>query len=136
MELHPTCGRATSSSSWRPRNSADSGLDADTGSTLVREARPGPVDHRLRPIFTCREEREVHRAPREKGGLACECPPARQLDDSRPSPDGRHRALVVVAERLGLLPGDPPCNVFARVVAGLEGDRAELGENLVCLRVG
>ena len=42
----------------------------------------------------------------------------------------------MVAERLGLLPGDPPCNVFARLVAGLEGDRAELGENLVLLRVG
>src|SRR4029453_12172205 len=40
-------------------------IHLDPAGTLVREPRPGPVDHGLRPVLARRQERQVDRAPRE-----------------------------------------------------------------------
>ncbi len=73
----------------------------DPGGTFVREPRPRPVDDRLRPVLAGRQQGEVHGAPGERGRLALHRPPARHLDHGRAAADRRHRALVVVLERLG-----------------------------------
>ena len=62
--------------------------------------------------------------------------PARHLHDRGAAADRRHRALVVVLERLRLLAGDEPGDVLAGALARLQRDRAELRQHLVRLRVG
>jgi hypothetical protein len=60
---------------------------------------------------------------------------AEHLHDGRPPADRRHGALVLVGERLRVLARDPMGDRLARVLAGLEGDRPELRQNLLGLLV-
>ena len=78
----------------------------------------------------------MHRRPGELGLHTLHRAPAEHLDDRSAAPDRRHRALVLVLERLGLLVRDAPRDVLPRPFARLQRDRAELGEHLVRLRVG
>src|SRR5262245_55171986 len=107
------------------------GVDADPSGALVREAGPRPVDDRLGAVLAGREQRKVHGAPRERGRLALQRPAALELDDGRAAADRRHRPLVGVVERLGLLALDEARDVLAGTLARLQGDRAELGKDLV-----
>ena len=110
-------------------------------STVIRPGRwcvsPAPAQSTTafaRSSFG-RQEREVHGAPGQLRRLALHRPPAHHLDDRGAAADRRHRALVVVLERLGLLARDAPGDRFAGVLAGLQRDRAELREDLLRLRV-
>ena len=61
--------------------------------------------------------------------------PREHLDDRGPASDRRHRAFVLVLERLRVLAGDPAGDRLAGVLSGLERDGAELGQNLLRLGV-
>ena len=95
---------------------ADSGARAPVGArsaligrhrepsrALVRHDRAGPIDDRPRAVLIRRQQREMHGAPRQLRRGSCHRAAAEHLDDRGPAPDGGHRALVVVAERLGFL---------------------------------
>ena len=91
-------------------------VHGDAAGTLVREHGAGPVDDRLRAVLVGREEREVHRSPGELGRLALHRAAAEHLDDRRAASDRRHRALVVVLERLGFLAREAPGDRLAGVL--------------------
>ncbi len=69
--------------------------------------------------------------PGEPGQRAVEPYPTGQLDDCRAVTDGRHDALVAVAERDGGLPVRQPVNLAGGVLAHLQGRLGELWQRLV-----
>ena len=101
---------------------------ADACRTLVREPGPGPVDDRLRPVLSRGEQREMHGPPRERRLLPGHREAVRPLHDRGEATDRRHRALVEVVERLGLLALQEPGDVLACPLAGLQRHAAELRE--------
>src|SRR4051794_21021678 len=94
------------------------GSDVDALGPFVAEPGPGPIDDRLRSILTGGEEREVHRTPGQPGGATLHRVAALRLRDRRAATDGRHRALVVVAERLRRLAGDEPGDALRGMAPG------------------
>src|SRR5918994_903769 len=82
------------------------GSHRDAAGALVREPRPGPVDHRLGAVLAGGQEGEVHSTPGQRRRLALEGAPAAGLHNRGAATDRRHRALVVVDERLRVLAGD------------------------------
>src|SRR5262249_26066403 len=93
------------------------------------------VDDRLRAVFVRREQGEMHRPPGDLRVQALHGASSEHLHYSRAAADGRHRALVVVLERLRLLPADEPGDRLADVLARLKRYRADLREDLLSLRV-
>src|SRR5215467_12050196 len=73
--------------------------------------------------------------PGDLGFLAGHRLSAEELDDGRTAADRRHRALVLVLERLGLLARDPVGDGLAGMFAGLERHGAELWQDLLGLLV-
>src|SRR4029077_2433895 len=107
-------------SNWSPEGATPSlssvtlvGSHGDPGRPFVAEARPRPVDQRLRSILARREQREVHRTPGQRRGLPLQRATTAELDHRRTPADGRHRALVLVDEGLRGFPGDDPRDVLA-----------------------
>ena len=82
---------------------------------------------RLGPVLAGGQQREVDRTPGQRGRLALDRAPAVGLDHGGAPTDRRHRALVVVAGTARCPCRDEPGDVLPGVLAGLEGDRAELG---------
>src|SRR6476619_6801772 len=95
------------SSTWSPEGATA----ARSSVTLVGEARPRPLDQGLRPVLARREQREVDRTPGKESFLPFHRSAAAELHDGGATPDGRHRALVLVDERLGRLTGHEPGDV-------------------------
>src|SRR4051812_30078538 len=112
------------------------GLDPNPARALMREARAGPVDDGFRAILVGGQQGEVDGAPGELGLLALDRLAAEHLHHGRAAADRRHRAFVLVGERLRLLAGDQVRDRLARVLTGLQRHRAELGQDLLGLRVG
>src|SRR5512132_1391184 len=111
-------------------------IHLDPAGTLVREPRPGPVDHGLRSVLARRQERQVDRAPREPRRGPRERPTPAELHHGSLATDRRHRALVPVLERLGLLLLQGPRDRLAGVLPRLQRDRTELRKHALGLGVG
>src|SRR4051794_891161 len=112
------------------------GLDPDPARALVREARAGPVDDRLRAILVGRQQRKVDGAPGELGLLALHRLAAEHLQHGRTPADRRARALVPVLEGLRLLAGGDVRDRPAGMLARLQRARAGLGQDLLRLGIG
>ena len=104
----------------------------DPAGALVRERGPGPVDDRLGAVLVRRQQREVHGAPREPAAFRpfIVRPPS-ICTTAAPRPIVAIVPLSLVLERLGLLARDAPGDRLAGVLARLERDRAELGQDLL-----
>src|SRR4051812_18680471 len=107
---------AVISSSLRVVRSSSFGIcrHGDSAGALVGQSGAGPVDDRLGAVLVRGQEREVHGAPGELGLLALHRLAAEHLHDRCAATDRRHRPLVAVLERFGLLAGDAPGNGLAR----------------------
>src|SRR4029079_3311354 len=103
--------------------------------TLVRERGPHPVDHALGAVLGRRQQRQMHRRPGHLRLRAGHRPAGKELDARGPTPDCRHRALVLVREGLRLLPCDPARDRLAGVLSRLQRHRPELGQDLLALRI-
>src|SRR5690349_13364752 len=124
-------------SNWSPDGATASlsgvtfvGSHGDPGRPVVAEARPRPVDQRLGPVLARREQREVYRTPGQRRGFALHRATAPELDHRCAPADRRHRALVLVDERLRRFTGDEPRDVLACLLSRLHGDRAQLWQDL------
>ena len=78
-------------------------LGDDARAALVREVRPGPVDHHHQPVAKADQEVDVREQPEQPGREAAEAQRAEarhgELDDRGLAADGRQVAVVAVAER-------------------------------------
>src|SRR4026209_563022 len=101
-------------------------VDADPAHAPLWELTPRPVDDRLRTVLVRREEREMHGPPRELRLVPLHRLPAEHLHDRCIATDRRHRALVLVGERLGRLARDTAGDRLPHMLSRLECDRAEL----------
>src|SRR5262245_46918292 len=70
---------------------------------LMGERGSRPVHDCFRAILVRRKERKMHRRPRKLRLGSGHSASAEHLDDGGSAPDHRHRALVVVDERLRVL---------------------------------
>src|SRR2546425_7734727 len=92
------------------------------GATMPGDVGPSPLEQHQEAVAEADQERDVDEKPGEPRDEPGQLEPAHDRDGRR-APDGRHAALVAVAELAGWLSALPPPHRIPPSASPLDGPR-------------